>query len=122
MDRLEYTSVPRWHHTSTALEEAPKERGVLVADREANLVNGLIRRFQLVLGFFDAKVLHVVNECEARGLVEASLQCALGNVRVADGNPVAAAEPLATSADHVHPEWRRSRLGPRERLPDIPLR
>ena len=67
MNRLEYTPVPRWRHTSTTLEQTPEERGVLVPCGEADLVNWLVRRFQRALGLFDTKVLHVVNEGEARG-------------------------------------------------------
>src|SRR5688500_7126449 len=85
MNRLEYTAVPRWRHTSTTLEQAPEERGVLVSNREADLVNGLIRRLQQVLGLLDAKVLHVVDECEPRGLLEPPFQRALWHPGVDDG-------------------------------------
>ena len=84
MNRLEDTSVPRWRHTSTTPEQAPKEGGVLVSYSEGDLVNWAVRRFQRVLGLFDAKVLHVVNEGEAGGLLEAAFQRALWNLRVPD--------------------------------------
>jgi hypothetical protein len=82
MNRLEDTAVPRWRHTSSTPEQPPKERGILVADREADFVNGLIRRLEQVLGLFDAKVLHVVDERKPRGLLEAPFQRALWNLRV----------------------------------------
>lgn len=84
MNRLEDTSVSRWRHTRTTLEQAPKKRWVLVPDRKADLVNGLIRGLQQVLGLFDAKVLHVVDERKARGLLEAPFQRTLWSLRVPD--------------------------------------
>src|SRR5688500_6180776 len=106
MNRLEYTAVPRWRHTSTTLEQAPEERGVLVSNREADLVNGLIRRLQQVFGLLDAKVLHVVDECEPRGLLEPPFQRPLRSLRMADdarhdaGLSEVLAEPALAASHH----------------------
>src|SRR5687767_7845110 len=84
MNRLEYTPIPAGRYTGATLKQSPKERGVLVADGETDLVNRLVRRFQKVLGLLDAKVLHVVDECQPRGLLEAPFQRTLWNLRMPD--------------------------------------
>ena len=69
LDRLEHATVARRRNTRPTLEKSPEERGILVPDRKADLVNRLVCRFQQVLRLFDAKVLHVIDEGEAGRLL-----------------------------------------------------
>ena len=84
MNRLEQSPVLGWRHPGATLEKPSKERRILVPDREADPIDGLVRRFEQTLRLFDAKVLHVVDEREASGQFEAPLQCSLWNLSVAN--------------------------------------
>src|SRR5688572_22327825 len=82
MNGSEHAPVPRRRHTRSAPEQPAKERRILVSDRKADLVNGLVRRFEQVLRLLDSKVLHVVDEGKARRLLKASFERALWHPRV----------------------------------------
>src|SRR5687767_5546181 len=85
MNRSEDAPVPGRRHTCSTPEQPAKERGILVPDRKADLVNGLVRHFKQALRLLDSKVLHVVDKCKARRLLEASLRRTLWHPRVPDG-------------------------------------
>jgi hypothetical protein len=111
MNGLEYATVPRRRHASTSPEQASKERGVLVPDRKADLINGLVGRFEQAFGLFDTEVLHVVDESKARGLLEASFQGALRHSCMPDHARHHArlaevlAKPLLAAAHHRIRMW-----------------
>ena len=65
MNRLKGTPVLPGRDTRTTLEQSTKERRVVVPNRKGDLVNWLVRRLEQALGFFDAKILHVVDERQA---------------------------------------------------------
>src|SRR5690606_7592677 len=74
---LESATVRGRRQARAALEYAPEERCVLVSYGGADFVRRLARRFKQALGFFDAQVLHVIDQRESGGRLEATFQRAL---------------------------------------------
>lgn len=113
-NRLKHPTVLSHCKTGAAFEEFPEESQIFIANSLRNFVGGAVTGFEKPLRFFDANILHIVDDRRSGRGRETAFETALGNVacRHGGGNRIWLAEMFAKPILGLTDDRVRVRLTP----------